>query len=135
MARDSLSTLLRMRRMAMDEARRSLAACQDAEDAAARHVSAMEARIWGEMAIPRLTERDAFALWLNNARAVLDSARSAFDAAQRRTASARAALSEARLAAESLERLLEERRAARIAEALRDEQRELDEVGRFQTIG
>ncbi len=50
MARDPLVALLRVRRIALDEARRALAVCLAAEARAARSLTEAEAEIVGERA-------------------------------------------------------------------------------------
>ena len=133
MARDPLDALLRVRRMALDEARRLLAACLDAELEADRSRSRAEAEIARERGVAeRLDGGDAaveaFAAWLPGARARVQGALAQQDRAAAETARARAGVSIARGAHEAAEEARERKRQSAEAARRRQEQLGLDEA-------
>lgn len=135
MARNSLQVLLSIRRRAVEAARYALAASLTSEAVVADRIAAIdtamqrdrkasgtwpEAHQFVEMSAARLAaarvEREALAAELASAAA--------------RTADARGVVTAARTAAEVVEQLLDERRAASQADAARREQHALDDIVR-----
>jgi flagellar export protein FliJ len=135
MTRDPLEALLRLRRLAADEARSALADCLRNEDTAVQAIAAIEAAIERETAAATSlavgdAEVEAFAAWLRRIRPKQHAAHVAEDQAEADTARARIMLAVARTAVQAAEDMLEEHAAARRAEAERRAQYDLDEVGR-----
>jgi hypothetical protein len=105
MKRDPLESLVRLRRLAADEARRGLADCLRDEEAAAHAVAAIEADIERETeAAANLATSDAeveaFAAWLRRIRPIQYAAHVAVDRTEAETVRARAVLAAARSAVE-----------------------------------
>ncbi len=134
---DPLDTVLRIRRMALDDAGRTLAACLHTEDdarQAAEAAEAAEAAIGaeGEMAAD-LSAGDgaveAFARWLPVGRARVAAAQSREDTAVAETARARAGVTVARATMKAALALSERRAAERNLLAERRAQAVLDEIG------
>ncbi|HET7881015.1 MAG TPA: hypothetical protein VFL55_09025 [Acetobacteraceae bacterium] len=133
MTADPLESLLRMRRVAVDDARRGLADCLSAESAAAAEVTAIEAAIEQETEVATcLTagdlEVEAFAAWLRNMRPRQAAARNSEQEAESATTAARAVLAAAQAAVRVVEEMLEQQAAALQAEAEHKAQAELDEA-------
>jgi flagellar FliJ protein len=139
--RDPLATVLRIRRITVDDARRQLGVALRAEEEANMAVLAAEAAIGAEgEAASDLMAGDgaveAYARWLPVGRAQVTAAQAAADRASSEVALARAALTVARAAAESADSLLTRRRDAAQVEVLRREQIQTDEVaGRAKPEG
>ncbi len=134
---DPLASLARLRRQGVDEARRFLADCLDAEDAAGRRASAAEARIAEELRIANLLSAsdsavERFGAWLRQARAAATAARQEQARAAADTSRARAALTASRAAAEAIDTLRARQAEAREAEAAKRAQSELDEMTRHR---
>jgi flagellar export protein FliJ len=135
MKRDPLVALLWLRRLAMEEATRDFAECLSSEAKAGQGVAAVEAAIERETeAASSLTAGDAvveaFGVWLRRARKDLHAAQALREQSENETARARAVLAVARAAVKATEHLIAEQAAAAAREAARQEQRELDEIGR-----
>ena len=135
MKRDPLDALMRLRRIAVDKARRDLADCLRAESAAASAVATIAASIEHEAEVATdLAAGDAevetFAAWLRHMRPKQRAAEAAADEAAAETAEARAALAMARAAERAVEEMQAHHADAARAAAEREAQRELDEVGR-----
>ena len=135
MARDPLPTVLKVRRMALDAAKRDLAASLRLEDAAEQEERAARSSIDEQAeAATRITADDglveAFAAWLPRGRARLLQAGQAAERARAETARLRAALSATHAAVRVVEQLIETQDAERAVVAGRKEQAELDEVAR-----
>ncbi len=133
MSRDPLETLARLRRSVVEDARRALVACLEAEDAASTAMRRAEAAIFHEQdAAGTLNAGDgaveAFAAWLPYGRQAVAQAREAHDRAAAATVQARAVLAASRASAEAADRLLASRAAVRDAEAARRTQIALDEA-------
>lgn len=133
MTHDPLEALLRLRRTAVDEARRGLAHCLRVEGEAAASVSAIEAAIERETELASSlaagdAEVESFALWLRRIRPKQRAAQAAELEAATATARARAVLGAARAAVRAVEATLEKHAAAAQAEAERRAQAEIDEV-------
>lgn len=134
MKRDALDATLRLRRLALEDAMRELAACFRAEAEADQAVAAVEAAIERETeAASSLTADDAvveaFGVWLKRARQDLRSAEAVRVRAETETVRARAVLTAARGAVKAAEEVIGAKDAARRADAARREQRALDEMG------
>lgn len=133
MARDALHSLLRLRRMALDGAQRTLGLCLAQEEAAGQSVIRAEAAIARETGIAEQSSEDgeveAFAAWLPVGRRARQEAEAARDLAAKETALARAALTLARSAVEAAEDLIERRAVSQRQLAERRAQAVLDEVG------
>ena len=130
---DPLDTVLRIRRVTVDDAKRGLAALLQAEDAAQGAAAEAEARVVREgQAATDLGAGDeaveAYAAWLPVGRAQAEAARASHDRLRCEVALARAALTVARGAAEAAQRLLETRAGERRRELERRSQVEMDEV-------
>ena len=133
MKQDPLESLLRLREVAVDEARRGLADCLRIESDAAAAVAAIEAAIERETeAASSLaagdTEVETFAAWLRRIRPKQQAARAAEEAAEAATAEARAVLGAARAAVRAVEQMLENKAKAAHEEAMRKAQGQIDEV-------
>lgn len=129
----SMRTLLRLRQAAVDEARQALAACLRTEAAARAALRELDAAVEREAeAATGLDVEDRaveqFAVWLRRMRIDRERGEEALATAEAGSAEARAVLSVSMAAAESLERLIEQRTNARlVADEARD-RRALDEV-------
>jgi flagellar protein FliJ len=131
--RDPLESLLRLRRLAVDQGRRALADCLRLESQAAEAVATIEAAIEHEFEVAtRLTSGDAeveaFAAWLRRIRPKQHAARAAGEQAEAGTTQARAVLAAARAAVRAAEEMLEKHVASRLAEGERQAQRDIDEA-------
>ncbi|HEY2619395.1 MAG TPA: hypothetical protein VGI78_18790 [Acetobacteraceae bacterium] len=139
MTDDPLEALLRLRRMAADEARRGLAQCLRVESEAAAAVAAIEAAIERETEAATClaagdAEVEAFAAWLRRIRPKQQAAHAAEVEAEAATTRARAVLGAARASVRAVEEMLEKRAATAQAEAERRAQNEIDEVAQRSGI-
>ena len=130
---DPLATVLRIRRVTVDDARRRLGAALRAADLAVAQVQAADTAITkeGEIAADLMAGDgavEAFAAWLPVGRAKAAAAHEASERAQAEVAKARAAVTVARAAAESAEVLLQKRGADAALQAARRAQADTDEV-------
>ncbi len=130
---DPLATVLRLRRVTVDDAKRCLAAVLRAEEAAQRKAEAAESSIDDEAAAASdLAGGDeaveAFAAWLPVGRSKAAAARAEHDQLRSEVAMARAGLTAARAAAEAADALVEHRAMRRSIEAARREQASQDEI-------
>ena len=138
---DPLDTVLRIRRVTVDDARRELAALLRAEELAQVKAETAEALIRQEGdAASDLSAGDdaveAYAAWLPVGRANAVAARAAHEQIRCEIAMARAALTVARGAAESAQQLLDTRATQRKLDANRRDQAVLDEMAlRKSTYG
>ncbi len=137
MAHDPLEALLRLRRLAVDEARRSVAACVDAEAEAEQAVARLKQAVERETEVASSLAADdadveAFAAWLRRIRPEQAAAYLARERAETETVRARAVLAAARAAERAVEATLERQAAARQAEAERLAQRDIDEAAQRQ---
>lgn len=135
MAHDTLEALLRIRRLAVEEAMRNVAASLQEASQARRALAALTEAIARERAIARdLMPADprlaAFGPWQARTRQDIAHAAARLDHADRAIAAAQAALGEARGAARAMEAALERRRAEENAAAWRRAQHELEDVAR-----
>ncbi|HEX3404930.1 MAG TPA: hypothetical protein VHT74_31845 [Acetobacteraceae bacterium] len=133
MTQDPLESLLRLRRLAADEARRYLANCLRNEDAAAHAIAEIDAAIERETDVATNlatsdTEVEAFAAWLRCIRPRQYAAHVAEDRAETETAHARGVLAAARAAVQAAEEMLAEHQAARHVAEDHRAQLEIDEV-------
>ena len=133
MSQDPLEALLRLRRMAVDESRRGLAACLRGESEAAAAVAAIEAAIERETeAATNLAagdaEVEAFGAWLRRIRPKQEAAEAAEAEAETATARARMLLGAARAAVRAAEEMLAKRAAEAQAAAERKAQGDIDEI-------
>lgn len=130
---DPLKTVLRLRRVTVDDAKRALGAVLRAEDAALARAAAAEALINEEAeAAADLAAGDdaveAFATWLPVGRARAAAARAEHEQYRSEVAMARAGLTTAMAAAEAAENLVKRRDAEHAAVTMRREQAAMDEV-------
>ena len=130
-----LDIIARLRRQAVDAARRDLAEALRLEEAATQSARAAAGAIMREQeAASHIDASDAaaeaFAKWLPHGRLALELAREAQSRAQDSAIRARACLGAARAAAEAIEQMLARQQAEQRAQALRHEQAELDEIAR-----
>ena len=140
MSQDPLTTLLRLRRSAADEARRALAECLRAEGDAAAAVTAIEAAIERETAAATsLTtgdaEVEAFGAWLRRILPKREAAHAAAANAAAGSTRARILLGAAQAAVRAVEETQAKRAAAAHAEAQRKAQGEIDEVAQRSNCG
>lgn len=129
---DPLTTLIRVRRLACEDAQRSLVAALSEESRAEAAVHAMETIIARETAAASDPDGsdavvEAFAAWLPGARSKLETARQAHTGLQAETARVRAALTACRTALESVETLQQQRQDAARHAREKAEQRELED--------
>jgi flagellar export protein FliJ len=136
--RDPLETLARLRRNICADARRSLAACLEAEDTASTALRGAEAAIIREQDAAGSLEVgdgavEAFASWLPLGRQAVAQARETHARAGAATVQARAILAAARASAEAVDRLIEKRAAEHEARAAKRAQATLDEAAARRT--
>ena len=134
MARDPLQVLLRLRRLAVDDARRTLADRLRSEGAAADALAEIRDQMRQQTEIVQNAGTDlrlaqAFGTWLEWAEPRRRGAFAAVQAAEGETASARLVLADERAAMRAVETLIDKQDADRQAAAQRSEQRDLDEAG------
>ncbi|MBV9782384.1 MAG: hypothetical protein JO264_01055 [Acidisphaera sp.] len=124
---------LRLRRAAVEDARRAVAACLAGEAAAEQSLAAAEAAIERETQAATRSASDAeverFAAWLKLGRKTLAAAEAGRTAAAAGTAQARAALTLARAALHETETLIAQRQAPQPPESDRRTQAGHDEPG------
>ena len=137
MPRDPLQTVLRLRRLANDEARRAVSDAVTQETLAQRVADMVEDEIARETALACKLEADdaaveAFGAWLTCARQRAEATRNAAERAAAETARARAVLNLARAGLEAAEALLASRLDAAAAAQARHEQHALDDLTRRQ---
>ena len=135
MARDTLATLLRLRRLEVRQRTSALAAAMRVEEEACRVRDACAAAIVQEAHEVRvIAERDAalagFLPWRERARQVLRDAEAQAVQAGAATRAAQAALGEARGVARAVELAVERRRAAAELATQRAAQHALDDAAR-----
>lgn len=133
MARDPLQVLLRLRGIALDTARRTLADRLREEAAAAERAASIAATIVceaaaqaGQAAETRSVE--SYAAWLGRTQVAQREAQAATRACAAATADARASLNAARTGTRALEAALDRAREARRDAAARLEQQAVDEA-------
>ena len=130
---DPLGTLLRLRLLAVDQARRDLADCLRQEAEASEAVRELAAEVERETDVvcqspgeDSLVEN--FAAWLRRARADQDAAAKKLLDAELQTQEARAVLTASRSAVETVEAMIDRRAAEQEAEVGRVEQKAVDEA-------
>ena len=133
MKSDPLASLLRLRRLTADQARRELADCLRAESEANKAIAAIDAEIARETEVATSlaggdAEVEAFAAWLRRIRPSQHAGRVAEAATVAQTSEARAVLAMARAAVRAVEELLTQRGAEERMTAERHDQREIDEI-------
>jgi flagellar export protein FliJ len=138
MARDPLVTLARLRRLAVDEARRALAARLEDEADADRAAAYLQELIAQETeAASRLSGGDAvveaFGRWLAGARRQVVAARAAQERARIDVVQARAALGAARAGLAAMDEQIARDTAERAAQEARRDQQALDDMSRRRT--
>ena len=129
---DTLKSVLRIRRMTLDSARRELTAILHMEETARLHADEAAALIEkeGESAAEISFDDqavEAFAAWLPIGRANAVAAREKHEQLRSEVAKARAAVTLARAAAETAQNLLDQRNAERVTEMDRRAQVVLDD--------
>ena len=134
---DALQTVMRIRKLAVDEAKRALVEALNVEDHARRVADAAEARIGIEGQIAADLETgdgavEAFAAWWPTGRAIAMRTRTAHEHTLLEVARARAGLTATRAAAEAAESLQERRQAEQALEATRCSQAVMDEIASQQ---
>lgn len=134
MVRDPLQVLLRLRRLAVDDARRTLADRLRSEGAAAAALAEIRDQIKQQTTFIQGADTDiqlgqAFGTWLEWAELRRRGALAALQASEGETASARGVLADERAAMRAVETLIDKQDADRQAAAQRNEQRDLDEAG------
>jgi flagellar biosynthesis chaperone FliJ len=133
MARDQLDVLLRVRRVAEDEAKRALVARLDEETAARHRLQMAEARLRQERDIatdPGQSDGsvEAYIAWLPSGRRAVAAAQAAHDEAAAKVTLARAELTLAHAAAEAADEFIEQREAKAETALARKAQAALDEI-------
>ncbi len=139
MANDVLPSVLRQRRVAVDEARRALGSCIRAEISAQQQLQAAQAAIQFETHFASCLAADdsvveSFACWLTAARARETIAEAALAERRAQTAEARAILALARGSLRGAECFADQRLEAAASESRRGEQRDLDEVASQRSL-
>jgi tRNA U55 pseudouridine synthase TruB len=135
MARDPLLTLARLRRLAVDEVRRALAARLEDEAEADRAVASLEELIARETETASHLSGDdavveAFGRWLVGARRQVAAARTTQERARVEVVRARAALAAARAGAAAVDEQIARDAAERAAQQARRDQQVLDDMSR-----
>jgi putative NADH-flavin reductase len=135
MARDPLLTLARLRRLAVDEARRALAARLEDEADADRAAAHLQESIARETeAASHLSGGDAvveaFGRWLAGARRQLAAARAVQERARVDVVRARASLGAARAGAAAVDEQIARDAAERTAQETQRDQQALDDMSR-----
>lgn len=135
MASDPLEVLLRLRRLAVDQARQGLADCVAAETIAIARQSAVETAIARELdAASKITADDRavedFAVWLHQMLPERYAAEAALLNAEAHTKEARMVLAVTRAGVRAVENMLERKEADRLLLVGRTEQLALDEAAR-----
>jgi len=129
----ALTVVARLRRLAVDQARRELAARLSAEAAAAAVEQAAHAAMDNERetarTLPAEAAGGAFAAWLPRGLHAMAQAQDTRVHAEDAAASARVALADARAAGEAVQQMLAREAAALAAATARREQAVLDELG------
>jgi hypothetical protein len=138
MARDPLVTLARLRCLAVDEARRALAARLEDEATADRAAAYLQDLIVRETeAASHLSGGDAvveaFGRWLAGARRQMAAARAAQERARVEVVRARAAMGAARAGAAAVEEQIARDATERAARDERRDQQTLDDMSRRRT--
>ena len=129
-----LDSVLRLRQMALDEAKRELAECVQAVTEASERTKTATSAIHRERAAAEALEApdaavEAFAAWLPRGLRAVDAAREAEARIEAALTQARVRVTNARSAVEAIETVLQGREEARQAALRRAEQAEMDEVG------
>ena len=137
MRRSALQMVLRLRHLAVDEAKRALAEYLAAETRAEAAEHTAQSAIRREAEVATALEAgdgavEAFAAWLPRGQAALEQARRRRNEVELAVTQARAALRVARADEAAVERLLATQDAAQAAEGARREQAALDETARNQ---
>jgi flagellar biosynthesis chaperone FliJ len=132
LSRNALATLIRVRRVACDDAQRALVSALAAEARAQQLAHKVERAIARETEAASDTDSsdamvEAFGAWLPGARRELEDARRALLSTQAEAMRARAELTASRTALESVEALQKQRYEAARQAAERNLQRELDD--------
>jgi flagellar protein FliJ len=138
MKNDPLESLLRLRRLTVDQVRRDLAECLRVEAEAEQAVIAIEAEIERETAAATDLavgdgDVEAFASWLRRMRPCQRAAEAAEAAAVAETTEARTVLAMARAAARAVEEVLARHQEAEQAAAEHQAQKEIDEAAQVRT--
>lgn len=135
MAGNPLEVLLRLRRLAVDQARQGLAECVAAETIAIARCNAVEAAMARELdAASKITADDRavedFAIWLHRTLPERSAAEAALLGAETQTKEARMVLGAARAGVRAVESMLERKETERLLLVGRTEQLALDEAVR-----
>jgi len=135
MARDPLKVLSAVRQRAADRQRQALAACLRAEAAIEDRIRTLEEAVRQDQVLAGTAPdaplfHDIFIATRQHWRAEQQVSQTALAEAGRQADQARAALAAARLAAEAVDRLIDERTTAAHAEADRRAQHVLDDIAR-----
>jgi flagellar export protein FliJ len=132
---DPFTTLQRLRRLAVDQARRDLADCLRREAEASETVRELAAEVDRETdvvcrSLGEDTVVENFAAWLRRTRVDQDAAAKSLLEAELQTQEARAVLTASRTAVETVDAIIDRRAAEQAAAAGRVEQMAIDEAGR-----
>ena len=134
----ALPVVARLRKLAVDQARRDLAARLATETAAAAVEQAALAALHNERetarALPAEDAGGAFAAWMPRGLYAIAQAQDTHAQAEQAAAAARAALADARAAGEAVRQMLAREAAALAAIAARREQAVLDELGQARGL-
>jgi hypothetical protein len=135
MADNSLRVIVRLRQLALDQAREKLAACPRTEEAADQAVQEAKAarrrERWAAADLPAGGQpAESFVNWSEGSRKAQEDAATGQTTAAANTTKARAELSAARAAREAAETILSARESERKAAAERREQLALEEMAR-----
>jgi flagellar export protein FliJ len=135
---DGLQTLLRLRRLALDQARSGLADCLHAEAEASATVRTIANDIQRETDLVCRAQGDdriveVFSAWLRRVRISQQAAANALLTAETHTLEARSVLVAGRIAVETVEALIAQRQAEQVAAERQQDQKLLDETGRSRS--
>jgi hypothetical protein len=135
----AVAALTRLRRLALDAAKRDLAATLAAEEEARGMAEATSRTIAREATFADASAGthgpNAFAAWLTKARTQHDAARGAHAHAEAQTGRARLSLADARIALRIVEETAKRHQAATADILARAAQRDLDEIGQRGATG
>ncbi len=137
MPNDPLDVLLRLRRLAIDQARGALAECLRAETLASERCQEIGREIAGEMALASAVTADdraveAFANWLRQTLPIQAAAEAALLTAETQTREARLVLAASRAGVRAVETMVERKETELRLQAGRAEQLLLDEAAARQ---
>ncbi len=139
MAVERLKVLLTVRQLTVEQARQALAMCMKVEAEVSARIAVIDFDMQRNRAINKAAEHthpflQMFAQRLENMQTWRKQEAAALAVAESRSADARACVTEARIAAEAVQALIEERSVAAAAEISRRSQHMMDDIARTQFV-